>query len=113
MSSGVGHRGSLDLAVLWLWHESAATTPISSLAWESSCAMSVALKRQKEKKEDLRDGGEKIRWMQRRERERESEDAVILGLKMVEGATSQGMRQLLEAGNTMDGFFPGSSKGWC
>ena len=36
--------------LLWLWHRSAATAPIGSLAWELPCAVGVALKRQKDQK---------------------------------------------------------------
>ena len=50
MSFSVGHRHSLDLAVLWLWYRPAAITPIGHLAWEPPYAMTVALKRQKMKK---------------------------------------------------------------
>ena len=35
-----------DLALLWLWHRTAATAPIQSLAWEPSYAAGTALKRQ-------------------------------------------------------------------
>ena len=43
MSSGVGHRGGLDLALLWC--RPAATGPIEPLAWEPPYAMGEALKR--------------------------------------------------------------------
>ena len=46
MSCGVGHRGSLDLALLWLWYRPAATAPIRLLTWEPPYAAGVALKRQ-------------------------------------------------------------------
>ena len=36
-----------DLALLWLWHRSAATAPIRPLAWELPYAAGVALKRPK------------------------------------------------------------------
>ena len=49
MSSGVGRRRGLDLALLWLWRELAATAPICPLAWELPYASGVALKRQKDK----------------------------------------------------------------
>ena len=49
MSCSVGHRLSLDLALLWLWCRWAAAPLIQSLAWELSYAMSVALKRKKQK----------------------------------------------------------------
>ena len=47
MSCGVGHRGSSDHALLWLWHRPAATAPIRPLAWEPPYAAAAALKRQK------------------------------------------------------------------
>ena len=50
MSYGVGHRRSLDLALLWLWHRLAATAPLRPLAWEPPSAVSVALKSKKIKK---------------------------------------------------------------
>ena len=56
MSCGVGHRSSLDLALLWLWHRLVATAPIRSLAWEhpyatgSSPRKGKKAKRQKKKK---------------------------------------------------------------
>ena len=37
MSSGVGHRLSLDLTLLWLWCRLAATALIQPLAWEPPC----------------------------------------------------------------------------
>ena len=45
VSCGVGCRRSLDLALLWLWHRTAAAVPIKPLAWEPTYAASVALKR--------------------------------------------------------------------
>ena len=47
MSCGVGHRRSLDPALLWLWHRPAAVAPIGPLAWELPYAMGVALKKKK------------------------------------------------------------------
>ena len=48
MSSGVGHRCSSDLALLWLWrglaYRLAAVALIRALAWEPSYAMGAALK---------------------------------------------------------------------
>ena len=49
MSCGVGHRGSSDLVLLWLWHRPAATALIRPLAFEPPYATGVALKRQKKK----------------------------------------------------------------
>ena len=51
MSCGVGCRCGLDPVLLWLWP--AAVAPIQPLAWESSYALGVALKRQKTKKEKV------------------------------------------------------------
>ena len=50
MSSGVGHRGSLDPVLLWLWRRPAATALIGPLAWEPPYATGAALKRQKDQK---------------------------------------------------------------
>ena len=47
MSSSVGHRGSSDLPLLWLWSRPAATAPIGPLAWEPPHAAGAALKGQK------------------------------------------------------------------
>ena len=49
MSCGVGHRCSLDLALVWLWHRPAVAAPIQPLAWELPYAMDEALKRKKKK----------------------------------------------------------------
>ena len=48
-SCGVGHRRGSDPKLLWC--RPAAAAPIGPLAWEPTCAMSAALKRQKGKKE--------------------------------------------------------------
>ena len=45
MSCDVGHRHSLDPALLRLWHKPAAVAPVRPLAWESSYAMNGALKK--------------------------------------------------------------------
>ena len=45
MSCGVGHRRSLDLALLWLWCRPVARALIQHLAWEPPYAASAALKR--------------------------------------------------------------------
>ena len=50
MSCGVGHRCSLDLALLWLWRRPAATAVITPLAWEPPHASGVALEKAKKKK---------------------------------------------------------------
>ena len=44
MSYGVGHRLSLDLELLWLWHRPAAIALIRPLAWELLYARCAALK---------------------------------------------------------------------
>ena len=49
MSRGVGHRRSLDPALLWLWYQPAAAAPIQPLAWELPCVTGAALKRQTKK----------------------------------------------------------------
>ena len=58
MSCGVGHRRSLDLALLW--RRPAAAAPIIPLAWELPYATHEALKRKeggrKERKEGSREG---------------------------------------------------------
>ena len=51
MSCVVGHRRSSDLALLWLWCVLAEIAPIRALAWEPPCAVGVAQKGQKTKKE--------------------------------------------------------------
>ena len=50
MSCGVGRRGGLDLALLWLWCRPAAVASIRPLAWEPPYAVGAVLKRQKTKK---------------------------------------------------------------
>ena len=53
MTCGVRRRCNSDPVLLWLWGRLAATAPIRPLAWESPCAMRVALekaKRQEKKK---------------------------------------------------------------
>ena len=42
----MGPRGSLDLALLWLWCRPAAAALIQPLAWELPYAVSAALKNQ-------------------------------------------------------------------
>ena len=44
MSRGVGHRSSLDPALLWLWCRPTAIALIRPLTWEPPCAVGVALK---------------------------------------------------------------------
>ena len=50
MSGGVAHRHGSDSELLWLWHRTAATTPIGPLAWEPPYASGAALKSGKKKK---------------------------------------------------------------
>ena len=50
MSCSVGHRGSLDLELLWLWRRLAPVAPTRPLAWELPYAAGVALKKSKKKK---------------------------------------------------------------
>ena len=38
----VGHRGSLDATLLWLWHKQVAVALVQSLAWELPYASCVA-----------------------------------------------------------------------
>ena len=47
MNCGGRHRRGLDLALLRLWHRSAATVPIRPLAREPPYAVGAALKIQK------------------------------------------------------------------
>ena len=44
VSCGVGRRGGLDLAWLWLWCRMAAAAPIRPLAWEHPYDMGEAIK---------------------------------------------------------------------
>lgn len=46
MSCGVGHRSSLVLALLWLWHRLSVPALILTLAWEFPYGVSAALKKQ-------------------------------------------------------------------
>ena len=56
MSCGVARRRGSDLVLLWLWYRLAATALIRPLAWEPPYAMGAALKRQKTKKKERKDG---------------------------------------------------------
>ena len=49
MSSGVGRRLGLDLALLWLWGRPVATALITPLAWEPLYATGAALQKAKKK----------------------------------------------------------------
>ena len=53
MSCGIGRRLGSDLVLLWLWRRLAATALIRPLAWKHPYAESVALIRQKIKKNNL------------------------------------------------------------
>ena len=50
LGCGVGRTCGLDPALLWLWCRPTAAAPIGPLAWELPCAVTVALKKAKEKK---------------------------------------------------------------
>ena len=43
LSCAVGHRRSLDVAMLWLWHRPAAAALIQPIAWEPAYATGAAL----------------------------------------------------------------------
>ena len=63
MSCGVGHRRSLDPALLWLWRRLAAAARIRPLAWEPAYATGAALekaKRQKNKNKKTKTNKQKI-----------------------------------------------------
>ena len=49
-SCGVGRKLGSDLALLWLWHRSAATVPIRPLAWQPLYSAGLALGGKKKKK---------------------------------------------------------------
>ena len=51
----MGHRGSSDLALLWLWCRPAATDPIRLLSWKPPYAAGVDLKSKKRKRERERE----------------------------------------------------------
>ena len=53
MNCDVGHRCGLDTVLLWLWWRPAAAAPIRPLAWELPYASGAALKRQKEKEDEM------------------------------------------------------------
>ena len=54
LSCGVGRRGGLDPAWLWLWHRPAAIAPIQPLVWELPYAAGAVLKiRQKQNKKGI------------------------------------------------------------
>ena len=47
MSHGVGHRGSSDPTLLWLWDRPAAAALIQPLAWELTLCHGCCPKKQK------------------------------------------------------------------
>ena len=47
MSCGIGHRLSMDPALLWLWRSLAAAALIRPLAWEPPYAAGAALNSKK------------------------------------------------------------------
>ena len=47
---GVGHRGSSDPVLLWLWYGPTAAALTEALAWDLPRAVGVALKRKRKKK---------------------------------------------------------------
>ena len=51
MSCGVGHRCSLDPALLWLWYRLVATALIRLLTWEPPYASGVALEKTKQQQQ--------------------------------------------------------------
>ena len=69
LSCGVGHRHGLDLALLWLWHRSAATGLIRPLACEPPYATGAALKIQKREREREKKEGKKEKREKKRRRE--------------------------------------------
>ena len=50
MSCGVGCRPGSDLVLLRLWPKLAASAPIGLLAWKLPCALGLALKKKKKKR---------------------------------------------------------------
>ena len=57
MSCGVGHRSRLEPKLLWLWHRQAAIAPIPPIPpMQLSYAKSMALKRKKKKRKDVKHG---------------------------------------------------------
>ena len=50
MKCGIGHRTSSDLALLWLWHRSAAAALIQPLAWELPYDAGAPKEKRKKKK---------------------------------------------------------------
>ena len=68
MSCSIGCRRGSDLALLWLWHRSAATAPIRPLAWEPPFATGAALKRterqkKKKKKKKAIESSPVVQWV--------------------------------------------------
>ena len=70
MSCGVGHRHSVDLALLWLCCRLAGVVPIRPLAWELPYAADVTLKskeKEKERKKLPRKGNKKRKRVEKSE----------------------------------------------
>ena len=65
MSCGVGHRGSSDSALLWLWSRRAATAPIRPLAWKTPCVAGTAQEKATKKKKKKKP--EKASWQETEE----------------------------------------------
>ena len=49
VSCGVGHKGSSDLALLWLWLRPQRTAPPEPHTWQPPYATGTALKKKKKK----------------------------------------------------------------
>ena len=56
MSSGVGHKRSLDPALLWLWCRPVAAAPIHPLAWKPPNAKGAAKEREERPKKKKKKG---------------------------------------------------------
>ena len=62
MSCGVGHRCSLDPALLWLWYRLVATALIRLLTWEPPYASGVALEKTKQQQQQQQKQTNTIGW---------------------------------------------------
>ena len=62
MRCGVVYRCGSDPTFLWLWCRPAVVALIRPLAWEPPCALGVALKSQKKKKERKKEASRKHLW---------------------------------------------------
>ena len=70
MSCGVGHRGGLDPASLWLWCRLAAVAQIQPLAWELLYALGEEEERRKKKEERRKKKEERRKKKKRKKRKR-------------------------------------------